>query len=124
MLRLGLVVLGVTDMDRAIAFWSAALGYVPRAGAASPTWTTIDPADGQPGTPIGLELSESPLQDHPRMHLDLQVATAAEQRAETARLQALGATVVDWDLYPPDPDFIVLADPEGNRFCIVDESHG
>jgi hypothetical protein len=27
---------------------------------------------------------------------------------------------VDWDSYPEDPDFIVLEDPEGNRFCIVD----
>jgi hypothetical protein len=30
---------------------------------------------------------------------------------------------VPWD-YPADPDFVVLADPEGNRFCVVDASHG
>jgi hypothetical protein len=30
---------------------------------------------------------------------------------------------VDWDSYPEDPDFIVLEDPEGNRFCIVDLSY-
>ncbi|MEO3830006.1 VOC family protein [Actinomadura sp. B10D3] len=34
----------------------------------------------------------------------------------------LGATRVDWDLYPPDPDFVVLADPDGNVFCVVDLS--
>ncbi|HEX4660999.1 MAG TPA: hypothetical protein VH307_26715 [Streptosporangiaceae bacterium] len=27
------------------------------------------------------------------------------------------------DSYPDDPDFVVLADPDGNRFCIVDLSH-
>jgi hypothetical protein len=27
---------------------------------------------------------------------------------------------VDWDSYPDDPDFIVLEDPDGNRFCVVD----
>jgi len=26
-------------------------------------------------------------------------------------------------MYPSDPDFVVLADPEGNRFCVVDLSH-
>jgi hypothetical protein len=31
---------------------------------------------------------------------------------------------VDWDLYPEDPDFIVLEDPDGNRFCIIDTAHG
>ncbi|WST06443.1 hypothetical protein OG448_16615 [Streptomyces sp. NBC_01171] len=24
---------------------------------------------------------------------------------------------------PDDPDFVVLADPEGNRFCVIDTSH-
>lgn len=27
-----------------------------------------------------------------------------------------------WDLYPSDPDFVVLADPDGNRFCVIDTS--
>ena len=56
------------------------------------------------------------------MHLDLHVADAAEQAAEVDRLIALGARRVDWDSYPGDPDFVVLADPEGNRFCVVDAS--
>jgi hypothetical protein len=56
--------------------------------------------------------------------LDLHAADAGEQEAEAARLVSLGARRVDWDSYPADPDFIVLEDPEGNRFCIVDLSHG
>ena len=43
--------------------------------------------------------------------------------AEVERLVALGAERVDWDLYPDDPDFIVLADTEGNRFCVIDTQH-
>ena len=35
----------------------------------------------------------------------------------------LGAVRVGWDSYPDDPDFIVLADTERNRFCIVDLGH-
>ena len=44
--------------------------------------------------------------------------------AEIERLVGLGATRVPWDSYPTDPDFVVLADPEGNRFCVVDADHG
>ena len=62
-------------------------------------------------------------QDHPRLHLDLHAAVTLEQAAEAERLVALGAQRVDWDSYPDDPDFVVLADTEGNRFCIVDLSH-
>ena len=37
---------------------------------------------------------------------------------EVDRLIALGATRVDWD-YPEDADFVVLADTEGNLFCVI-----
>ncbi len=58
------------------------------------------------------------------MHLDLHAADADEQTAQVDRLVSLGASRVDWDSYPEDPDFVVLADPEGNLFCVVDLSHG
>lgn len=35
-----------------------------------------------------------------------------------------GARRVDWDLYPEDPDFLVLEDPDGNRFCVIDKGTG
>jgi catechol 2,3-dioxygenase-like lactoylglutathione lyase family enzyme len=47
-----------------------------------------------------------------------------EALAEIERLLSLGAQRVDWDLSPEDPDFTVLADPEGNRFCVIDTSRG
>jgi hypothetical protein len=40
------------------------------------------------------------------------------------RLVGLGASQVAWDSYPADPDFVVLADPEGNLFCVIDLAHG
>jgi catechol 2,3-dioxygenase-like lactoylglutathione lyase family enzyme len=123
-LRIGTVVLGVGDVRRASAFWREALGYVPREGELEPDDDNIVlvPADGR-GTALNLDTSESPVQEHPRVHLDLYVDNAAEQAAEVERLVSLGAELVDWDLYPEDPDFIVLADTEGNRFCVVDKSH-
>jgi hypothetical protein len=45
---------------------------------------------------------------------------AADQAAEVERLVALGADRVDWP-YPDRPhDFVVLADPDGNRFFVID----
>jgi hypothetical protein len=75
------------------------------------------------GLKIALQRSETAPQDHPRLHLDLHAADAAEQTTEVDRLVSPGARRIDWDSYPDDPDFIVLADPEGNIFCIVDLSH-
>jgi catechol 2,3-dioxygenase-like lactoylglutathione lyase family enzyme len=123
-LTVGVIALGVGDVDRAAAFWTAALGYEVRRDGFGGWATVLMPPAGRPGTPIALQRSETPPQDHPRLHLDLHVADAAEQAMELARLVALGARVVDWDGYPADPDFFVLADPDGNRFCIVDLSHG
>ena len=91
-------------------------------------------------------LSETPVQEHPRVHLDLYAGDAADQAAEVERRVALGAERGDWDLYPENADFIVnadvamyrakqrgrgraepvlvLAEPDGNRFCVIDTSHG
>ncbi len=117
MLSIGSTVLGVNDVARATTFWNAALGYVPREPG-DDTWIILVPASGH-GAQLALMLSETPIQEHPRIHLDLY---ADNQGAEVERLLGLGAQHVDWDLYPDDPDFVVLADPDGNRFCVVDAS--
>ena len=123
MVSIGMVVLGVGDMGRAVGFWSQALGYELREGGAGADWSSLTPAGGL-GTGLGLQLSTTTAEKHPRVHLDLYAADEAEQAAEIERLVSLGAERVGWDLYPEDPDFVVLADPDGNRFCIVDTSHG
>lgn len=124
MLRVGTVVMGVGDVRRASEFWREALGYVPRHGELGPDddFIILVPAEGQ-GAALALDTSESPLQEHPRVHLDLYVESTAEQAAEVDRLISLGAEQVDWDLYPESPDFVVMADTEGNIFCVVDTSH-
>lgn len=122
MLTLGLTVLGVTDMRRAMIFWSMALNYDIIEGGDDSTWTELGPSgEGEPL--LALQFSDEPPQDHPRVHIDLDAAGKDEQDAEVARLIALGARRVDWDSYPADPDFIVLADTEGNIFCVVDTDH-
>lgn len=110
MLRLGAVVLNVLNVDRAGAFWSEALGYVGQPH--SPGFLA---PQGAPGTRLHFDEDD-------RTHLDLWVEDRAEQLAEVERLLSLGARRVEWD-YPEDADFIVLADPDGNLFCVIDLSH-
>lgn len=119
MLHIGTIVLGACDVRRAVDFWTAALGYVPR-DEVEEDWAVLVPAGGAPGPGLSLGLSGTPVQDHPRVHLDLYAGDAADQAAEVARLVALGARRVDWDGYEADSDFVVLADTEGNRFCVID----
>jgi hypothetical protein len=123
MLSIGTVVVGVSELHRAVAFWTQALNYVPkRPIQPGADFAILVPQSGS-GAHLALDLSETPIQPYPRIHLDLYAGDAADQAAEVERLVALGATVVDWDRYPADPDFVVLADTEGNRFCVIDTSH-
>jgi catechol 2,3-dioxygenase-like lactoylglutathione lyase family enzyme len=124
MLSVGTVVVGVDDLHRAVAFWTQALHYMPkRAIEGDDDFTILVPTAGS-GTHLALDVSESPVQPYPRIHLDLYASDAADQAAEVDRLISLGATRVAWDRYPENADFVVLADPDGNRFCVIDTSHG
>lgn len=120
MLSIGTVVLTVEDIHRAGAFWRDALGYVNR-GEPSADWVILDPPEKQhwnaPGASIALSVTGYPQHYPPRIHLDLY---ADDQTAEVRRLLDLGAREVDWHGYPPDADWIVLEDTEGNRFCVID----
>ncbi|MEN9645346.1 MAG: hypothetical protein RL238_2015 [Actinomycetota bacterium] len=122
MVRLGTVVMGADDVGRAVGFWREVLGYdVVAFPDADDEFTILVPPD-KVGTRVAFHRSTVPVQERPRVHLDLVTDSADEQAAEVARLIALGAVRVAWD-YPTDPDFVVLADTEGNRFCVIDASH-
>ena len=115
MIRVGSIVIRVDDLERQTAFWSAALDYEPRTGD-SDDFVLLRPKDGV-GPNISLDQVRSTVHIPPRIHLDLYTE---DQAGEVERLIALGATEVHWDKRPPDADYVILADPEGNRFCVVD----
>jgi catechol 2,3-dioxygenase-like lactoylglutathione lyase family enzyme len=122
-IRLGTVVLGAEDVARAVAFWRDALGYQPvQFHDADDGFTILVPPSGE-GTRVAVHHSETAPHDRPRVHLDLIVDSGVEQQAEIERLVGLGGTRTAWT-YPSDPDFVVMSDTEGNRFCVVDASHG
>ncbi|MFC4638457.1 VOC family protein [Deinococcus hohokamensis] len=113
MLVIGSLVWGVTDLPRALAFWTSALNYRPR-DEPDDDWAVLIPREGH-GAQLALKLVTSVKAR--RHHLDLY---ADDQVAEVERLLALGARRVEWQ-YPEDADFVVLSDPDGNRFCVVQE---
>ena len=111
---LGAVVLRVTDLQRQVAFWTAALDYVVR-HEPEDDWVSLRPRDGR-GVNLSFDRKRSAYALPPRLHLDLY---AEDVDAEVARLVALGARVVPYDRYPPDADWVLLEDPEGNRFDVA-----
>ena len=115
MIKIGSVVIRVDDLQRQTEFWSAALDYVPREEY-SDDFVLMRPRNGI-GPNISLDRVRSNLQIPPRIHFDLY---AEDQAAEVKRLIGLGATEVRWDKKPADADYVILADPEGNRFCVID----
>ena len=76
----------------------------------------LRPRDGS-GPNVSLDRVRSALQIPPRIHLDLYTD---DQSGEVTRLIGLGASEVQWDRKPADADFVILADPEGNSFCVID----
>ena len=115
MIRVGSIVIRVDDLERQAQFWAAALDYVRREGPVV-DFILLRPRDGA-GPNVSLDRVRSEVHIPPRIHLDLY---ADDQAGEVKRLIGLGATEVHWDKRPPDADYVILADPEGNRFCVVD----
>ncbi|HEY7591503.1 MAG TPA: VOC family protein [Candidatus Limnocylindrales bacterium] len=115
---IGSVVIRVDDLERQVAFWSRALDYVPRGRGHGDdeTFALLRPRDGK-GPNLSLDRVRSSLTIPPRLHLDLYTE---DQAGEVERLKGIGATEVHWDKRPADADYVILADPEGNRFCVVD----
>src|SRR5680860_12064 len=116
MLTIGSIVWGVRDYRAALEFWTAALDYRPKRDP-DDDWALLVPKSGD-GVQLAIQLVTSDAETHQRHHLDLY---AMDQAAQVERLLGLGATRVNWR-YPPDADYVVLADPDGNTFCVIDAS--
>lgn len=118
MVAIGSIVIRVDDLERQKTFWAAALDYVPRGPERGDDegFSLLYPREGG-GPNVSLDRVRSTLPLPPRIHLDLYTD---DQAGEVRRLIGLGATEVRWDKRPPDADYVILADPEGNRFCVVD----
>jgi predicted enzyme related to lactoylglutathione lyase len=112
MLEIGAIVWGVRDLNRAINFWSEALNYKLKREP-DVDFAILIPKEGEG---IQLSLNSAVTSSKPkRHHIDL---FTHDQLNEVERLIKLGATRVDWN-YDNEADYVVLFDPDGNTFCVV-----
>jgi catechol 2,3-dioxygenase-like lactoylglutathione lyase family enzyme len=113
-MRVGSIVIRCYEFDRMLAFWQEALHYVPRAPAEG-GWVVLQDPLGR-GPNISLDQHPERRQGkRSRLHLDLYTS---DQENEVERLLSLGAIRYPWR-YRPGDDFVVLADPDDNLFCVV-----
>lgn len=113
-LWVGSIVIDCTKLPKMIAFWQAAIHYVPRDPPEEDGVVLKDPAGAGPNASLNRTV-EGPLDDY-RIHLDLY---SSDPEAEVNRLLALGATL----RRPAEKghDFVTLADPDGNLFDVIDK---
>jgi hypothetical protein len=115
-LRIQCLTIDCADPDKLGAFWSAALGLPSFKEPDGQVW--IGPGEGHPHDGIMPDLLFIKVPDEKvvknRLHLDLR---PDDQAAEVARLEGLGARRTD--IGQDDVSWVVMADPEGNEFCIL-----
>lgn len=116
--EVGSIVVRCFEYDRMSAFWQAALGYEVEHSDPKGGFVILrDPDRRGPN----LSIDQAPERRSGKrswLHLDLYTTN---QKSEVERLVALGARRYPWR-YGPDPDYVVLEDPDGNLFCVVEVS--
>jgi catechol 2,3-dioxygenase-like lactoylglutathione lyase family enzyme len=120
-MKIGSIVIRCYEFDKMLAFWQEALHYVPREPAQD-GWVVLSDPEGR-GSNVSLEKVPEPFEPigkTSRVHLDLYTT---DQEGEVERLVGIGATRYPQE-YRLDADFIVLEDPDGNRFCVVQVPNG
>jgi len=112
-MKIGSIVICCEKFDQMLAFWQQALHYEPREPA-NDGWVVLrDPQHTGPNVSLNRVTKKRTARS--RLHLDLYTG---DQQSEVERLVSLGAKRYPWR-YRPGADFIVLEDPDGNLFCVV-----
>lgn len=112
-MRIGSIVISCYEFNKMLAFWQEALHYVTREPADG-GWVILRDPDGR-GPNVSLNQVPRKRSGRSRLHLDLY---ADDRETEVERLIRIGANRYPWR-YPPRADYVVLEDPDGNLFCVV-----
>jgi hypothetical protein len=114
----GSIVIRCFEYDRMFAFWQAALRYEVEHTDPNGGFVILRDPEGR-GPNISID--QAPVRRSGKrswLHLDLYTTN---QPSEVERLVSLGASRYSWR-YGPHPDYVVLEDPDGNLFCVVEVS--
>lgn len=115
-LRIGSVVIDCINFDKMLSFWQEALHYGPREPAKGGWVVLRDPEGKNTNVSLNQVQPSEKLMGRNWLHFDLYTK---DQKGEIERLLKLGATRHPQE-YDPDDDFVVLEDPDGNLFCVID----
>ena len=114
--RLDALCFDANDPPRLARFWAGVLGWE----------TAGDPGAGVallPRDDTGFQIRFQPTQRQKagqnHMHFDLTSASPQEQQQTVARALGLGGRHIDIGQLPQE-EHVVLADPEGNEFCVIE----
>jgi catechol 2,3-dioxygenase-like lactoylglutathione lyase family enzyme len=113
-IKIGSIVIRCYEFDKMLGFWKRALHYTPREPAQDGWVVLADPNKNGPNISLD-KAPEKRTGKRSWLHLDLY---ADDREKEVERLVKLGAKRYPWK-YEPGADFIVLEDPDGNLFCVV-----
>lgn len=113
-IKVGSVVVDCNDFPAMKAFWQEALQY-EAPGEPSDDWAILRDPNGV-GVNVSISKVPEPRVGKNRLHFDLYTD---RQQGEIERLLRLGAKRFEREAGPGE-DFVVLEDPEGNLFCVVD----
>ena len=109
------LVLDCSDPTELARFWSQALGYTTLGGAGN--YVMLIDADGVKPKLL-LQAVPEPKAVKNRMHLDIETPDVED---EATRLESLGARRLEEDLRTEHgSNWVIMADPEGNEFCVCD----
>jgi len=109
-------VLDCQDPEVLALFWTKALRYW-RVGTVGP-YVQLGPLAEEQGPELLLQRVPEAKAGKNRMHLDIRTKDIEE---EVERLCELGATLRSDKVEEDGVEWFVLADPEGNEFCVVTE---
>jgi catechol 2,3-dioxygenase-like lactoylglutathione lyase family enzyme len=115
--RIGSIVIRCRELEKMLRFWQEALHYVPKEPPKAGWVILRDPSGRGPNVSLD-HVDEKRVGRRSRLHLDLYTE---DQAREIERLVGLGATRYPWR-YEPGADFVVLADPDDNLFCVIQDA--
>ena len=115
--RIREICVNCSDPEVMAAFWSAALDY-PVIYRDDESVSIMGPADRPSFLFIRTDVDRGgpPKAGPNRFHIDLS-PTGCDHATEVARLEQLGAVRID--IGQGTPSWVVMADPEGNEFCVL-----
>jgi Glyoxalase-like domain len=119
-LRMQAVIVNCHEPGRLAEFWAAALGW--RITVRADHEWGIEPPEGSREDSVVADMLFIRVPEDKagfnRLHIDLRpTGDAPDQAAEVARLEELGAVRVD--VGQGQVSWTVMADPEGNEFCVL-----